>query len=82
MAAEVATPDSGYTNRPPIHAHASRRVRLDNHAGQQATGRAVDRMRLALRAYEQRTQRRAALHGWLAARAALSSQTSAMSSLS
>ena len=70
MAAEVSTLDSGYTNRPPIHAQAPWRVRLDPHAGRQATGRAVDRMRLTLRAYEQRAQRRAALHGWLAARAA------------
>jgi hypothetical protein len=74
MAAMVATSDSGYTNRPPIHAQPPRRVRVDNHAGQQATGRAVDRIRLALRAYEQRAQRRAALHRWLAARAALSSR--------
>jgi hypothetical protein len=32
-------------------------------------------MRLALRAYEQRAQRRAALHGWLAVRTALTSRT-------
>jgi hypothetical protein len=74
MAAEVQTPDGGYTNRPPIHASGVWRIRVDNHAGRQATGRAVDRMMLALRAYEQRAQRRAALHGWLAARTALTSR--------
>jgi hypothetical protein len=68
MAAEVQTGDAGYTNRPPIHAHALWRVRLEDHAGRQATGRTVDRMMLALRAYEQRAQRRAALHSWLVAR--------------
>jgi hypothetical protein len=74
MAAEVQTADGGYTNRPPIHALAPWRVRLENHAGRQATGRAVDRMLLALRVYEQRSQRRAALHGWLVARSALTSR--------
>lgn len=75
MATEVETADSGYTNRPSIHAQAPWRVRLDNHAGRHATGRAVDRMRLALRAYEQRAQRRAALRGWLVARAELTGRT-------
>jgi hypothetical protein len=75
MAAEGQTGETGYTNRPPIHAQAPWRVRLENHAGRQATGRAVDRMLLALRGYEQRAQRRAALHGWLVARRALSSKT-------
>jgi hypothetical protein len=75
MAAEIETADPGYTNRPPIHLQAPWQVRLDKHAGRQATGRAVDRMRLALQAYEQRAQRRAALHGWLAARIALTSRT-------
>jgi hypothetical protein len=74
MAAEVQTADAGYTNRPPVHAQALWRVRLENHAGRQATGRAVDRMRLALQAYDQRVQRRAALHGWLVARRALTSR--------
>jgi hypothetical protein len=32
-------------------------------------------MRLALRAYEQRAQQRAALHGWLAARMSLTRTT-------
>jgi hypothetical protein len=32
-------------------------------------------MRLAFRAYEQRAESRAALRGWLAARAALSTRT-------
>jgi hypothetical protein len=75
MAAEARTADAGYTNRPAIHAQALWRVRLENHAGRQATGRAGDRMLLALRAYEQRAQRRAALHGWLVARSALTSRT-------
>ncbi|MGB9184526.1 MAG: hypothetical protein WCB67_10695 [Solirubrobacteraceae bacterium] len=74
MAAAVETADPGYTNRPPIYAQASWRVRLDTNAGRQATGRAVDRMRLALRAYEQRAARRAALHGWLAAHPPLTSK--------
>ena len=74
MAAEVETGAASYTNRPPIHGQGAWRVRLDDHAGRQATGRAVDRMRLALRAYEQRAQRRAALHGWFAARTALTSR--------
>ena len=76
MAAEVQIGDAGYTNRPSIHAQARWRVRLENHAGRQATGRAVDRMLLALRAYEQRAQRRAALHAWLLAHSAATSGTS------
>jgi hypothetical protein len=75
MAAEARTADAGYTNRPAIHAQALWRVRLENRAGRHATGRAGDRMVLALRAYEQRAQRRAALHGWLVARSALTSRT-------
>jgi hypothetical protein len=75
MAAAVNTPDPGYTNRPPIDPQAPWQVPRDIHAGRQVTGRAVDRMRLALRAYEQRAQRRAALHRWLAARMALTSTT-------
>jgi hypothetical protein len=75
MGAEVQTPDSGYTNQPPILAQARWRVCLDHHAGRRGTGRAVDRVRLALQAYEQRAQRRAALHGWLVARGALTSRT-------
>ena len=46
MAVEVQTGDAGYTNRPSIHAQARWRVRLENHTGRQATGRAVDRMLL------------------------------------
>jgi hypothetical protein len=75
MAAEVQTGDAGYKNRPPTHARAMWRVRLENDPGRNATGRAVDRMLLALRAYEQRAQGRAALHGWLVARSALTSRT-------
>jgi hypothetical protein len=75
MAAEIQTTDAGYTNRPPIDPAARWQVRVEKHAGRQATGRAVDRMRLALRAYEQRAQRRATLHGWLVARSALTSRT-------
>ena len=74
MAAEAQALDAGYTNRPSIHAQARWRVRLENHR-REATGRAVDRMLLTLRAYEQRAQRRAALDGWLLARSALSSRT-------
>jgi hypothetical protein len=73
MAAGVQTADAGYTNQPSIHAQARRRIRVENHAGRQATGRAVDRMFLVLRAYEQRAQRRAALQGWLLARSAITS---------
>ena len=73
MAAEVDTADPGYTNRRPVHPQGPWHVPLENHAGRQATSRAVDRMRLALQAYEQRAQRRAALHRWLAARVALTS---------
>ena len=68
MVTEAQTTDAGYTNRPPIHARAYRRARLENHAGRHATGRRVDRMLLALRAYEQRAQRRSAFEGWLMAR--------------
>jgi hypothetical protein len=75
MAAKAATPDPGYTNQPSILNEAPQRLRLDPQARRHATGRAVDRMRLALRAYDQRAERRAALHRWLAARAALSSRT-------
>jgi hypothetical protein len=74
MAAEVQTADAGYTNRPPTHAHGRWRVCLEGHTGGQTTGRAVDRVMLALRAYEQRTQRRAALHSWLVARNAVASR--------
>jgi hypothetical protein len=74
MAAEVQKADGGYTNRPPIHPREVWGVGQNSHAGQ-ATGRAVDRMLLALRAYEQRAQRRAALHGWLLARRALRTGT-------
>ena len=45
----VQTGDAGYTNQPSIHAQARWRVRLESHARRQATGRAVDRMLLALR---------------------------------
>jgi hypothetical protein len=75
MAAEVPTAEAGYTNRPPIHAQALWRARLENHAGRHVTGRRVDRMLLALQAYEQRAQRRAAFEGWLVARSALTSRT-------
>jgi hypothetical protein len=75
MAAGAETGDAGYTNRPSIHAQALWRIRPENHAAREATGRAVDRMLLALRAYEQRAQRKAALHSWLVARSALSSRT-------
>jgi hypothetical protein len=70
MAVEHRTGDGGYTNHPPIPAQGRWRVRLHTHAGRQVTGRAVDRMLLALHAHEQRAQRRAALHGWLIARGA------------
>jgi hypothetical protein len=75
MAAAVETAEPGYTNWRPIHAEAPWGVRLDPHGGRQGTDRAVDRMRLALRAYEQRAQQRAALHGWLAARMTLTRTT-------
>jgi NAD(P)-dependent dehydrogenase (short-subunit alcohol dehydrogenase family) len=75
MAAEAQIADAGYTNRPPIHAQALWRARLENHAGRHATGRSVDRMLLALRAYEQRAQRKAAFEGWLIARRGLTSRT-------
>jgi hypothetical protein len=72
MAEEART--AGYTNRPPSGAQTVWRVRLERHPGGQATGRAVDRMVLALRAYEQRAQRRAALQAWLAARGGLAAR--------
>jgi hypothetical protein len=74
MAAGAETSDSGYTNRPAMRAQAARRLRLDAGAGRHSTGRAVDRMRLTLRAYEQREERRVALYSWLAARAVFSGQ--------
>ena len=75
MAAEGQTAETGYTNRPAIHASARWRARLDNHAGRHGTGRRVDRVLTALRAYEQRAQRKAALDGWLAARGMLTTRT-------
>jgi hypothetical protein len=72
MPPEIPTSEDGYINRPRVHSQPLWRVRLDNRAGRH---RALDRMRLALQAYEQRAQCRAALHGWIAARAALSTRT-------
>jgi hypothetical protein len=73
MSADVASPDSGYTNRAPIRAQAERCLRRDDGSGRHAGGRAVDRVRLTLHAYEQREARRAELYAWVVARAAFSS---------
>ena len=56
-----------YVNRPPGHAQIWR-GRLATLPGPYSGRRAVDRVRLALRAYEQRAQRRIALREWLLAR--------------
>jgi hypothetical protein len=74
VTAELVSSDSGYINRPPRHAPARQKhsAQVDNVASRpDILGRAVDRMCPALRAYKQRAQRRAPLHAWLAARAAL-----------
>ena len=75
MAADIEPTDPGYANRAPMHFRAPWRARSNDQAGRPAAGRAVERMRLVLQAYEQRAQRRAALHAWLAARVALSGRT-------
>lgn len=76
MSADAGTPDSGYVNWPPPSTQTARRLGLGGSAGRRATGRAMDRVRLTLRAYEQREERRAALYAWMAARAMVSGQTS------
>jgi hypothetical protein len=74
VTAELVSSDSGYTNRPPRLALARQKhsAQVGNVASRpDILGRAVDGMRPALRAYKQRAQRRASVHAWLAARAAL-----------
>lgn len=63
---------AAYTNRPSARGHGTRRERFETDARLSGTGRAVDRMLLALRAYEQRAQKRAALHVWVMRRRAAS----------
>jgi hypothetical protein len=70
MELDVESARAGYINRLPAHGATVWRGRLETRSGRHATGRAVDRMLLALRAYEQRAQRRAALRDWLIARRA------------
>jgi hypothetical protein len=74
MAADTGTPDSGYINWPPVAKGTAQRLGSDGHADRHGPGRAMDRMRLTLRAYEQRDERRRALYAWIAARAVLSSR--------
>lgn len=63
-----------YTNRSAGRARAAAQLhRLGRPSPLHTTGRAVDRMLVALRGYEQRAQRRAALHAWLTARRAATS---------
>jgi hypothetical protein len=61
---------AGYINRHSERGRAAMQDRLAAHARQSGTGRAVDRMLLVLRAYEQRAQNRAALHVWMMSRRA------------
>jgi hypothetical protein len=70
MELDVESARAGYINRLPAHGRAVSRGRFETRSGRHATGRAVDRMLLALRAHEQRAQRRAALRAWLIARRA------------
>jgi hypothetical protein len=72
MDLEVESAPAAYINRAPGHTRAIWRGRLEAGSGRHTTGRAVDRMLIAFRAYEQRAQRRAAMHAWLIARHAAS----------
>ena len=56
---------STYTNRRPVHPGRMTWEVAGPHAG---ASRALDRMLIALRAYEQRAQRRGVLRAWLIAR--------------
>jgi hypothetical protein len=71
MELEVESAPVAYVNRAP-GARGIWRGRLDTASGRHTTGRAVDRMLVALRAYEQRAQRHAQMHAWLVARRASS----------
>ncbi len=61
-----ASPITSYVNRPG-HAQTTAGARGERLPGRNSTRRAVDRMFLALRTYEQRAQRRAAMRAWLVA---------------
>ena len=65
MDRDVESAPTVYLNRPPRRALAIWRSQGGNVSRHRTTGRAVDRMLLALRAYEQRAQRRAALRVWM-----------------
>jgi hypothetical protein len=68
MDRDVESAPATYLNRPVGHAPAIWRSRVENFSTLRTTGRAVDRMLVALRAYEQRAQRRAAMRAWIIAR--------------
>ena len=69
MELEGAPPATDYTNRPRGHtARVTRQVAAAS--TQSGASRALDRMLIALRGYEQRAQRRVALRTWLIARSA------------
>ena len=70
MDCDVASAPATYLNRPPGPPRALWRTRLQTTPARPGTGRAVDRMLVALRAYEQRAERRASLRAWLIARRA------------
>ncbi len=61
---------AAYINRRSERGRSAGQDRLAADARLSGTGRAVDRMLLALRAYEQRAQHRAALHVWMMSRRA------------
>lgn len=74
MTAELSTVETTqYTNRPPrpLAGGRSSGAGTCGPTARREQPRAVDRILLCLRAYEQRAASRAALHGWIAARAAL-----------
>jgi hypothetical protein len=61
---------AAYAHRPVKRDEGTARERLATQARLSGTGRAVDRMLIALRAYEQRAQQRARLHMWVMTRRA------------
>jgi hypothetical protein len=61
---------AAYVNRPHAHGQSTGQERLEIQSRLGGTTRAVDRMLIALRVYEQRAQRRAALHMWVMTRRA------------
>ena len=72
MTAELSTVEAmRYTNRPPRPLPADRCPGAPGESGRRSDVRAMDRILLCLRAYEQRAASRAALREWIAARAAV-----------